>query len=202
MKANRLQAYGGYDQFKYEDVADLVPGAGQVLVKVAGSSLNPFEVFLRQGYLAAMMPLQLPATLGLDVSGTVHAVGPGVSNLKVGDRVVGMLPLNGAGSNAEFTVAAADGLARVPRSVNLASAAAVPLVGLTGWQAVNGSLKPRKGDRVLVSGALGAVGRTVTFAVKQLGAIPVAGVRAGRNAEAKKLGGDAGSRRSGAGGKV
>ena len=188
MKATRLQAYGGADQFKVEEVADLVPGQGQVLIKVAGSSLNPFEVFLRQGYLAAMIPLPLPATLGLDVSGTVSALGPGVTNLKVGDRVAGMLPVNGSGSNAEFTVAAAEGLARVPASLDLVAAAALPVVGLTGWQAVHGSLQPKKGNRVLVSGALGAVGRTVTFALRQLGAIPVAGVRAGREAEARKLG--------------
>ena len=170
MKATRLQAYGGADQFKVEEVADLVPRQGQVLIKVAGSSLNPFEVFLRQGYLAAMIPLPLPATLGLDVSGTVSALGPGVTNLKVGDRVAGMLPVNGSGS------------------LDLVAAAALPVVGLTGWQAVHGSLQPKKGNRVLISGALGAVGRTVTFALRQLGAIPVAGVRAGREAEARKLG--------------
>ena len=107
-----------------------------------------------------------------------------MTNLKVGDRVAGMLPVNGSGSNAEFTVAAAEGLARVPASLDLVAAAALPVVGLTGWQAVHGSLQPKKGNRVLISGALGAVGRTVTFALRQLGAIPVAGVRAGREAEA------------------
>ena len=188
MKANRLVAYGAPEQFKYEDVPDPVAGEGEVLVKVAASSLNHFEVSIRQGYLAAMFPLTLPAILGIDVSGTVRAVGPGVSSLKVGDRVAGMHAVNGAGSNAEFVVATADELARVAESVDLVVAAAVPVVALTGWQAVNGSLKPKKGDRILVSGALGGVGRAAMFALKQLGAIPGAGVRAGRETEARKLG--------------
>ena len=188
MKATRLQAYGGPDQFKLETIPDPVPGAGQVLIKVAATGLNPFEIKVRKGFMASMIPLKFPATLGIDVAGTVAAVGPGVTNLKVGDRVTGMLKINGAGSNAEFTVAAADGLALIPASVDFVAAAALPVSGQTGWQAVNGSLQPKKGDQVLVTGALGTVGRTVVFALKQLGATPVAGVRAGREAEARKLG--------------
>ena len=188
MKATRLQAYGGPDQFKVEDVAQPVPGAGQVLVKVAATGLNPFEISLRKGYMAAKISLKLPATLGIDVAGTVAALGSDVTNLKVGDRVAGMLKVNGSGSNAEFTVAAADGLALIPENVDFAAAATLPVAGQTGWQAVSNSLQPKKGDRVLVTGALGTVGRTVVFALTQLGAIPVAGVRAGREGEARKLG--------------
>lgn len=188
MKATRLQAYGGPDQFKVEDVADPVPGAGQVLVKVAAVGLNPFEIAVRKGFMASMIPLKMPATLGIDVAGTVVALGTGVANLKIGDRVAGMLKMNGSGSNAEFTIAAADGLALIPANVDFAAAATLPVAGQTGWQAVNNGLRPKKGDRVLVTGALGIVGRSAVFALQQLGAVPVAGIRAGREAEAKKIG--------------
>jgi NADPH:quinone reductase-like Zn-dependent oxidoreductase len=187
MKAARLHAYGDIDQFKYEEIAQPVPGAGEVLVKIEASSLNPVELYIRQGYLAQMVPLELPAILGLDLAGSVAQVGSGVTGYRVGDRVIGKLQINGKGSNAEFTATAPTYLAKLADNVGFADAAALPLAGLTGRQAID-ALGIKANDRILVTGALGSVGRAAVQYIKELGAVPVAGVRTARVAEARELG--------------
>jgi NADPH:quinone reductase-like Zn-dependent oxidoreductase len=187
MKAARLHAYGDIDQFKYEEIAQPVPGAGEVLVKIEASSLNPVELYIRQGYLAQRVPLELPAILGLDLAGSVAQVGSGVTGYRVGDRVIGKLQINGKGSNAEFTVTAPTYLAKLADNVGFADAAALPLAGLTGRQAID-ALGIKANDRILVTGALGSVGRAAVQYIKELGAVPVAGVRTARVAEARELG--------------
>lgn len=188
MKAVRLQNFGDVDQFKLETLPDPIPAAGEVLIRVAGSGFNPVELYIRQGYLAQMFPTPLPAILGVDVSGIVVSVGAGVDAFKAGDRVLGMLPINGLGSNAELVLAPADILVHVPRALDLAAAAALPASALTGYQAAKDVLGAKAGERVLVTGPLGAVGRTAIFALKQIGAVPVAGIRAGQEAAAAALG--------------
>lgn len=190
MKATRLHAYGGIDQFKYEEVADPVPTAGEVLIAVEASSLNPVELYIRQGLLTRMAPLELPAILGLDVAGTVTAAGAEVAGFKAGDRVIGKLPIQGRGANAEQVVAAPRYLARLADNVGFVEGATLPLAGLTGRQTV-AAAGVKQGDRVLVTGALGAVGRAAVEYLTELGAVPVAGVRASRINEAKALGIDA-----------
>ena len=190
MKAARLQAYGDADQFKLEDVPDPVAGAGEVLIEIAASGLNPFDLYVRQGFLAQSIPLDLPAILGLDAAGTIRALGPGVTGFSIGDRVLAHLPLNGRGGHAEFTVAPLAGLAQLPANVSFEAGATLPLVGLTARQAVN-AFGVKSGDRVLVSGALGGVGRAAVQYLKELGAKPVAGVHAGRLDEGKTLAGEA-----------
>lgn len=190
MKATRLHAYGDIDQFKYEDVPAPALGAGEILVEIKASSLNPVELYIRQGYLAQMAPLEMPAILGLDLAGIVAAVGASATGFKVGDRVIGKLPIHGKGTNAEWVVAAPEHLARLADNVSFIDGAALPLAGLAGQQAVD-ALGVKAGDRVLVTGALGAVGRVAVQYLKELGAIPVAGVLASRLDEAKALGVDA-----------
>lgn len=190
MKAAHIHAYGDADQIRYEEITKPIPGAGEVLIKVEASGLNPVELYIRQGYLAKMIPLGFPVRLGLDLAGKVMAVGTGVTAYKVGDRVIGKLPIKGKGSNAEFVVALPGQLARLADNVGFAAGATLPLAGLTGRQAVD-ALAIKKGDRVLVTGALGAVGRAAVQYLKELGAVPVAGVRASRLAEVASLGIDA-----------
>jgi NADPH:quinone reductase-like Zn-dependent oxidoreductase len=187
MKAARLQKYGDVDQIKYEEIEKPVAGSGQVLVKVEASSLNPVELYLRQGFLAKMIDLKFPLIMGLDLAGKVEAVGPGVTNFKAGDRVIGKLPINGNGSNQEYVVATPAQLAKIADNISYEAGATLPLAGLTGRQAVD-AINPKKGDRILVTGALGAVGRAAVQYLQERGAIPVAGVRASRLAEAKSLG--------------
>ena len=190
MKAVRLQAYGDVDQFKFEDVPDPVPGHGDVLIKVAASGLNPVDLFVRQGFAVQFFPMELPAILGIDAAGTIIALGSGVSGFSVGDRVIAHLPINGKGAHAELAVVPVAGLAKLPPNVSFVDGATLPLAGLTGRQAV-AALGIQSGNRVLVSGALGAVGRTAVQYLKELGAIPVAGVRAERLAEGQAVAGEA-----------
>src|SRR5829696_7324382 len=104
MKASRLVAYGDTSQIKFEDIPTPSPAAGEVLVKVAASGLNHVETYLRQGYLAQLMPLDLPATLGIDLAGEVAEVGQGVTQFVKGDRVIGRLQITGKGSHAEYAI--------------------------------------------------------------------------------------------------
>ncbi len=103
MKASRLVAYGDSSRIKIEDIPTPSPAAGEVLVKVAASGLNHVETYLRQGYLVQMFPLELPATLGIDVAGEVAEVGQGVTKFGKGDRVIGRLPQTAAGDRTPST---------------------------------------------------------------------------------------------------
>lgn len=132
------------------------------------------------------MPLTLPAILGRDASGEVVAVGPGVAGFEIGARVMGLV----MGAYAEFVVAAADAWTAVPTKMDLTDASALPLVLLTGAQLVEEGVRPRRGDLVLVTGAVGSVGRAAVFAAKAAGGKVWAGVRGSQKAEAAKLGVD------------
>ena len=189
MKATRLQAYGDVDQFRFEDAPDPVAGAGQVLIRISASGLNPVDLFVRQGFLAKMIPLDFPAILGIDAAGTILAIGSDVTGFAEGDRIIAHLPLNGEGAHAERAVVPLAGLAKLPENVSFEAGATLPLIGLTGRQSVD-ALGVKPGDRVLVSGALGAVGRAAVQYLRELGAKPVAGVRAGRLGEGEALAGE------------
>ena len=91
MKAVLLEGYGDVDQLSYHDVPTPAPGEGEVLIRVISTSINPVDYKIREGALKDVMPLQLPAVLGRDVAGEVAALGPGVDNLRVGDKVMGLV---------------------------------------------------------------------------------------------------------------
>lgn len=190
MKAARLQAYGDIDQFKTEDAAVPTPGAGEVLVRLAASAVNHIDLFVRQGFLAEMIPLALPAVLGGDGAGTVEAVGSDVTAFARGDRVIVHVGITGKGTHADYTVAPVAGVARLPDTVSFENGAALPLAGLTGRQAVD-VLGLKGGERVLVAGALGAVGRAAVQYLKEIGAVPVAGVRPADLDQGRALAGEA-----------
>ncbi|WP_431278227.1 NADP-dependent oxidoreductase [Leifsonia poae] len=156
MKAARFHEYGG--PLVIEDVPIPEPGPGQVLVKVAGSANNPADGAVRAGALQAMLPLDLPHTPGVEVSGTIESVGDGVTDLAAGDAVIAFLPMNAPGSAAEYVVGSAELFAAAPTAIPLADAAALPATGLTAQQALfeHGGLQ--SGQRVLINGAGGAVG--------------------------------------------
>lgn len=156
MKAVRFHQTGDADVLRYEDVELPEPGAGQVRVRVAGSAYNPADGGMRGGFLP--IPITLPHTPGYDVSGTVDALGDGVSGLAVGDAVVGFLPMAAPGSAAEFVLAPAEALVAAPSSLPLADAAGLPSVGLTAWQALFEAGRLEAGQRILVNGAGGPVG--------------------------------------------
>ena len=170
MKAVRFHEYGGPDVLRYEDVEQPVPGAGQVRLRVAATTFNGVDANIRGGNMQGPIPVALPHTPGIDVAGTVDALGDGVDGLAVGDRVIGFLPMTGTGAAAEYVLAPAEALTAAPATVPLADAAALPLVGLTAWQALFEHAKLTAGQRVLINGAGGAVGGYAVQLAKNAGA--------------------------------
>ncbi|MCB8906907.1 MULTISPECIES: NADP-dependent oxidoreductase [unclassified Streptomyces] len=180
MKTARIHEFGDASVIRYDTVPRPRPAVGDVLVRVAATSFNPTEAALRGGMLQAFLPVDLPYTLGWDVAGTVAEIGAGVRGFAVGDRVVGRLDGGGA---AQYVRAPAAALVAVPDTVPLAHAAAIPIAGLTAWQAVFEHGKVAAGQRVLVNGAGGGVGGFVTQLAKHAGAGVIA-TAAARSAEA------------------
>ncbi len=181
-----MTAYGGPEVMNYQDMPDPIPGAGDVLVKVAGIGINPEDMLERNGVLKDRYPLRFPAIIGLDVSGTVVAVGDGVSDLEVGERVCGW----SYHTYAELVADKAAFFAKVPEAMDLIDAAAIPLVGVTGSQLVSVAGGLRAGQTVLVSGAAGAVGRCAVYMAKRLGAHVIAGVLRSQLDQADSIGAD------------
>ncbi|MGW4906320.1 NADP-dependent oxidoreductase [Streptomyces sp. NPDC004270] len=174
MKAVRFHEYGDPDVLRFEDVEQPVPGVGEVRIRVAGTSFNSVDGNIRGGFMRGPIPVVLPHTPGLDVAGTVEALGEGVNGLEVGDDVVGFLPMDGNGAAAEYVLAPAEVLAPAPKSIPLADAAALPVVGLTAYQALFDHGKLTAGQRVLVNGAGGAVGGYAVQLAKNAGAHVIA----------------------------
>ncbi|UMP03411.1 NADP-dependent oxidoreductase [Amycolatopsis sp. EV170708-02-1] len=158
MKAVRYHRYGGSEVLIHEVAERPTPREGQVLVKVAATSFNPVDIGIRAGGLQEVFPLSFPHVPGIEVAGTVAELGPGVGGHQVGDAVVAFLPMNADGAAAEYAIVPADALATAPRTVELADAAALPVGGLTAWQALFDDARLEAGQTVLVNGAGGAVG--------------------------------------------
>ncbi len=174
MRSIQFHEYGDPTVLRLEDVPAPAPGPGQVLVQVAGTSFNPVDASIRAGFMQSMMPVELPFVLGIDVAGTVSALGEGVTGFAVGDPVIGFLPMTGNGASAEFVLAPADILAPAPASIPLADAAALPAAALTAWQAVTEHLAVQPGQRVLINGAGGGVGAYAVQFAKLAGATVIA----------------------------
>lgn len=186
MKAVVLHQYGGPDKLKYEDVADPVVGEGQVLVRMAATSVNPIDYKLRSGAMQKFMPLELPAILGNDIAGIVREVGPGVEGFAPGDRVMAL----GSKAYAELVTVTSKNVAHVPEGLDLVKAGALPLVTQTGEYLISRGTKIEAGQTVLVAGAAGGVGRSAVRAAKKAGAVVIAGVRKSQVKEAETLGAD------------
>jgi NADPH2:quinone reductase len=185
-----LPSFGGPDLFEERDVERPTPGPGEVLVRVMASGTNPVEAKLRQdGSWAGLEP---PVVLGYDVAGVVEEVGAGVADLKAGDDVyyTPEIPGNPSGSYAEFSVAAAEIVARKPRGVDWVEAAAIPLAGGTAWEAVVRRLRLRPGETVLIHGGSGGVGSFAVQMARAAGARVIATASASNQATLEELGAD------------
>ncbi|MFG1927333.1 NADP-dependent oxidoreductase [Cryptosporangium sp. NPDC048952] len=158
MKAMRYAEYGEPSVLTVTEVERPVPQDGQVLVQVAGAPFNLVDAVIRLGVVQEVFPLTLPATPGIEVSGTVVETGPGADRFALGDAVIGALPMTDDGAAAEYVVVPEAVLALAPTSVPLADASALPVGGLTAWQALFEHADLHSGQRVLVTGAGGSVG--------------------------------------------
>jgi NADPH:quinone reductase-like Zn-dependent oxidoreductase len=184
VKAVRLYEYGGPENLKYEDdVPEPALSDDSVLVETSATSVNPIDWKMRSGARQKDFPLKLPAILGKDVSGVVRAVGRNIRAFKPGDRVLALADA----TYAELVVVEGAILTHLPEGLNLVDSAAIPLVALTGDQLVRLATRAQAGQTLLVSGALGGVGRAAVHTAKKLGVKVIAGVRARQLPEARTL---------------
>jgi NADPH:quinone reductase-like Zn-dependent oxidoreductase len=173
MKAVVIHAYGGPEQLKFEERPDPTPGPGEVLIRAAATSVNPIDLKLRSGAYRDFFPISFPAVLGVDISGTVEAVGPGVKTFDSGDRVFA----HAMQTYASLCVVKAADLAKIPHHMDVIDMAALPTVTTTGAQLAELATRGKRGGTVLVTGAVGNVGRSAVFSAKESGWSVIAGVR-------------------------
>jgi NADPH:quinone reductase-like Zn-dependent oxidoreductase len=185
MKAIVVHQYGGPEVLKFEDYPDPAPGPGEVLVRIAATSVNPIDYKRRAGLTKDFYPMTFPGLIGVDLAGTVTKLGPGVEGFSVGDQVFAMAD----NTYAELCVVKAAVLAKVPKGLDLIQAAALPLVTVTGNQLLSAT-GIKAGQTVLVVGAVGNVGRSAVFTAKDRGAIVIAGVLQKQMDQAKTIGAD------------
>jgi NADPH:quinone reductase-like Zn-dependent oxidoreductase len=183
MLAARIHEFGGPEALRLEEAPTPEPNAGEVRIRVRASAVNPADYKMRAGMMGN---LPLPFTLGLDFSGEVEAVGPGVTKWKKGDAVFGTAP----GSFAEYRVSPQDQLARRPDGLDPVKAAALPVGALTAWKALFDTAQLKAGQKVLIHGGAGGVGAFAVQLAKDKGAYVIATASARNQAFLKDLGAD------------
>jgi len=162
---------GPKQPFRVASVVRPTPKSGEVLVRIKASGVNPLDLKIRAGQ-AAHARHPLPAILGIDLAGTVEAVGPGVAAFREGDEVYGMTGGVGGvqGSLAEYAAVDAALLARKPSNLTMREAAALPLIFITAWEGLVDRAKVQAGQKVLVHGGAGGVGHVAVQLARALGA--------------------------------
>jgi NADPH:quinone reductase-like Zn-dependent oxidoreductase len=184
MQAVVLYEYGDIDKLQYEtNQPEPTFGSNEVRVRVRATSINPIDWKLRSGAARSRFPLKLPAILGRDLAGEVVDLGAEVKNFKKGDRVMALTNA----TYAEFTTVSADIVALIPDGLSFEQAAALPLVLTTGSQLIERAVQVQPGWIVLVTGAVGGVGRTAVHVARKHGAHVIAGVKSSQRDEAAKL---------------
>ncbi|ROM72465.1 alcohol dehydrogenase [Pseudomonas brassicacearum] len=151
-----IRAYGGAEAAQVAEIEKPAPGQGQVLVRVRAAGVNGIDWKVREGYVRDAFPLPLPIVLGAEMAGVVEAVGPGVSRLRVGDRVMGVVA--GLGAYAEFVAVSETSLCRTPEGLDDIRAAAVPIAAVAAWNSLHHAGPIHPGQRILIHGAAGGLG--------------------------------------------
>lgn len=170
MRAAVIDRYGSPDVIRIAEVPRPAPGAGDVLVRVVATSVNPVDCKQRQGIQRAIVRKTMPAILGMDLSGVVEQVGAGVTAFAVGDAVWSSPGHKRPGTYAEFVVVEQGALALKPPSLSHAEAASLPLVALTAWDCLVTAAKLGPGQRVLIQAGSGGVGTVAIQLARHLGA--------------------------------
>src|ERR671915_1070273 len=175
MKSAQIKTYGDSEVVEINPTAPSLndPSEGMVLVCVKAAGVNPSDWKLREGFFKQMVPLQFPATLGMDFSGVVEKVGEGVaSDLKQGEEVYGQTGVmaGGSGAFAEMALAKADKISHKPKTLSHEQAAGLPTVGVSAWQAHIETMELGKGQKILIHGGAGGIGSISIQLAKHLGA--------------------------------
>ena len=187
MQAIRVPHYGDLDVLTLETVAQPEPQFNEVLIRVAAAGVNPFDWKIRSGSVKEILPMPMPYTPGMDVAGTVEAIGINVKEFQVGQAVYGELEM---GAYAEFATATPDMIALKPQTLDFVQAASVPMVAMTAYQALfdHADLKP--GQTVLIHAASGGVGMFAVQFAKWKGAHVIATASAANAEFVQSLGAD------------
>ena len=193
MKAVRIHEFGGPEVLRFEEAPRPEPGRGEVLVRVRATGLNPVDAAMRSGRMAPKGGM--PKGVGLDFSGTIERVGPGVKGSMPGDEVYGRTAFGQPGAEAEFVVTRVEDIAAKPRSLDHVQAAALPTAALAAWQCLFESAgKPtmdlQPGQTVLIHGAAGGVGSFAVQLAKWKGAQVIATAKADDFEYVRSLGAD------------
>jgi NADPH:quinone reductase-like Zn-dependent oxidoreductase len=189
MKAIRFHEYGGPEVLRFEEAPNPHTGPRQVLIRVHAAGVNPVDWKLREGRLRGAVDLTLPIIPGGDMAGIVETVGSGVEGFKTGDDVYGMVYI-GKAAYAELVAVDASQVAAKPTSLDYVHAAAVPIAGLTAWQALFDWGHLEAGQKVLIHAAAGGVGTFAVQLARWKGAY-VIGTASARNADfLRELGAD------------
>jgi NADPH:quinone reductase-like Zn-dependent oxidoreductase len=166
-RAVRFDKYGGLDVLQVVEVDRPIPGPGKVLVRVKAAGINPGEASIRKGVFADRWPSTFPSGQGSDLAGVVEELGPGVTNVAVGDEVIGFT--NDRSSQAELVLVDSSNLVPRPHNVSWEQAGALFVAGTTAYATVR-SVALNAGDTVVVSGAAGGVGSIAVQLARNAGA--------------------------------
>ncbi|UVF22829.1 NADP-dependent oxidoreductase (plasmid) [Microvirga terrae] len=188
MMAWRVHEFGPPQTMTFESVPRPNPGPGEVLVKVRAASVGPWDGWIRSGNSA--LPQPLPLTLGSDLAGDIEAVGPDVTDLRVGDQVYGVTNPRFIGAYAEYAVASAAMIAPKPTSLSHIEAASVPVIAVTAWQGLFDQAQLTAGQTVLIHGAAGNVGSYAVQLARQAGLRTIATAAADDLTYVRELGAD------------
>ena len=186
MKAVRVHSFGPPEAISIEDVPKPEPGDGEVVVQVKAAGVGPWDAWIRSG--KSVLPQPLPLTLGSDLSGVVHAIGPGVERFKIGDEVFGVTNESFTGAYAEYAVAKATMIAPKPKTLNYTHAASVPVVAATAWQMVFELARLAPRQSVLIQGGAGNVGAYLLQLAKRAGAMVITTASAKDTSYVRSLG--------------
>ena len=193
MKAVQISQYGDSSVLTVTtDAPKPAVGDGKVLLEVHAASVNPVDTMVRLGYMAKVAPLAFPATLGTDLAGVVMEVGPGVSDLRKGDKVFGMASLlaGASGAFAQYAAVPATMLARIPAGLGFPEAAALPLTAVSALEVIDEKLKVGKGQKILIHGGAGGIGTIAIQLAKRRGAFVATTVLAEAVGYVRDLGAD------------
>ncbi|MFA0223294.1 NADP-dependent oxidoreductase [Vibrio splendidus] len=190
MKAVYLEEYGNAQNLTFGDIAKPTITPNQVLIKVQGAGVNPVDWMVREGFLESTGQHEMPLIVGWDAAGQVVEKGNNVSNLKLGERVYVYAPISEQGAYAEYLAVDSDLVARAPKSLDIVTAAAVPLAATTAWQALVEGCQLKASQRVLIHNASGGVGSFAVQIAKALGAYVIGTASANNKAYLTALGVD------------
>ena len=174
MKAAIINEFGKPGELQITEVNKPVITDDEVLIKMVAAGINPVDTKVRAGTSGMSKRIQLPAILGWDASGVIESLGKNVSDFIIGDAVFGCIGFPGLGkAYAEFAVADPKLLVKKPNNISFEEAAAVPMVGLTAYQAINEHLKVSSGQKILIQAAAGGVGHIAVQIAKLNGAFVI-----------------------------